>query len=241
MDCELVMFWKKQPAVPVPNEDSNLQVLAQRLGVERRRSARVLYPRDATSPLPAISVLAGSFQVHDISMGGCCLLDPAEILGNEIGQELDLQLSLGGSQVSVRCRLVGRVYDRRHIQFLNAPPDFLARMSAIMKSGIRGQSVRRTLAADGRGPSLAAKEIWNSLAGDALVLTDDIHLQAQVVIESESFEIYRDAWPMTTKNRPVTREELFTLLLFIANIPQPSPSVSKTLRSLEEIYEASHS
>lgn len=110
-------MWRKKRFV----ESSTVHMLARELGVERRRNARVNYPRRINGGLPQIAFDGYPMRAYDISAGGCALHDPGEVLGKDIGIEVALTIHFADRVEDVQCRLVGRVDHRRHIQFLNLP------------------------------------------------------------------------------------------------------------------------
>lgn len=235
MDRELVrMFWNKKPSPVEP--DSNLQTMAHKLGVERRRSPRVRYPQSVTAGLPGVYLDDQGLRVSDVSVGGCCVLDPREILGCSIGVEVTLELRWPDKRTSVRSRIVGRVDHRRHIQFLDLSAELQKKLSAGMSSGIRGTALRRGLKSEtGGGPTLQAREIWNSLNGDTLTLEEGMHRLAEAVIEGHRYVFFKDAWPVDSSQTPVPIERLNEIILFLTNIVLRGPAVEALLADLEKL------
>lgn len=217
------------------DENSNVRELARELGVERRRNVRVLYPKLTTGPLPAITLGAQALQAHDLSVGGCCIQDPHEHLGKDVGNTLVLTLHFPDSPVEVTSRLVGRVDHRRHIQFLDLPPARAAQLAHVITSGVGAAYLKCTTRSEGQGAVLAAREIWSSLASDSLTITDDLHKAAQAVIDGRSILIHKNAWPTSADGERISREDMLGLILFVANIPRPSPAVLGLLESLEQL------
>lgn len=226
---------KKKPLID--DFSSNLLRLATQLGVERRLNARVRYPRLPVCKLPEAAHRGMLLELHDISAGGCCLFDPEEVLGPQIGQEIELELRWTTGNEKVRARIVGRVNDRRHIQFLDLTPTRQSQLRRYMTAGVRGGAIRRHGNALGHDiPPLMAAEIWSSFHGDSLIVENDEHRLAQIQLFDESFLIFKDAWPARGPERtPCTKIELEQLVLFVVNIPQPSGGVSRLRETLEAL------
>lgn len=214
---------------------SSVQALARQLGVERRLNARVLYPKRTTGPLPAISFDGQAIKVYDISVGGCCLHDPSEILGKDVGGELRLTLFFRDEAIEVRCRLVGRVDHRRHIQYLNLPPSRSSYLKAVINGAVNGSSLKQTWPPEFDGPALDAREIWSSLAGDSVTLVDDVHRTGQMSIAGMTYTLHKNAWPTDANGDRVPHHRLLALILFLANIPQPTGSIQLLLAELEAL------
>lgn len=225
------MFAKKA-ATPQPD---TIQQLAQKLGVERRRHARVVYPLLTTGPLPAVEYFGRRVRVEDLSVGGCCINDPQERLGKDVGIELTLTLLFPDGAEDVRCRLVGRVDHRRHIQFLDLPPVRAGHIAQTVMPGVCGAGLSRTMKAQPEGPQLAAREVWMSLIGDGIVLEDDVHRLAQIMLAGQNYTVYHGAWPTGPDRERLSHAELLKLILFVANVRHPSPGISKLLSELETL------
>ncbi|CAM5999394.1 unnamed protein product [Sphagnum balticum] len=156
--------------------------LAEKLGVEQRASVRVRYPRvTEVCRLPQIAFLDYKFIVYNISTGGCALLDSDEVLGPQVGHEIQLTLTWPDGVERVNARIVSRVDHRRHIQFLNLAPARIKQLANSMSAGVRGLSMRRHALSSLQGPSMEANELWSSPAGDSLVLETSVHRLAQIV------------------------------------------------------------
>lgn len=225
------MLWKKKPQA----EEPFVQLLASQLGVERRQNVRVNYPERTTACLPAISVKDRRLRVHDISVGGCCLIDQDDCLGPNVGIELTLQMAFPNQIDEIRARLVGSVDKRRHIQFLNLAPARVDQLKAQMVFGIRALGVKAVFKSAEAGPALHAREIWNSMQGDALIIEDGVHLRAHAEIAGEIFYFLKGARPQDRHQAPVSDAKLLSLVLFLANIKQQSADIKQLLTDLEEI------
>lgn len=228
------MFWNKKDHPGLPKSPS-LQDLAGRLGVERRANARVCYPQRTTASMPAISFKGNAMRVHDLSVGGCCLVDTYETLGPNVGNELVLSIQFAGATEEVRSRLVGSINDRRHIQFLNLSPVRQEELKAQMAFGLRALGIKAGLKVVEQGPSLAARELWSSMNGDAVIVEDGDHRVAQAEINGELFYFYRNAWPVDRNLHVVVRPTLHNLILFLANIGYSSPALKSLQAQLEEL------
>jgi hypothetical protein len=228
------MFWNKKSAADSLQHPS-LQELASRLGVERRTNVRVFYPERTTATLPTISFAGNRMRVKDLSVGGCCLIDIHETLGSSVGNELLLSVKFPDGADEVRARIVGRIDDRRNVQFLDLKADRQKQIKDLMTYGIRGLGIKAGLKTVEKGPSLAASEIWNAPNGDALIVEDGVHRLAQAEINSELFYFYRSAWPVDRNLKAVPTQTLNQLILFIANIGYPSSAVASLLSQLEDL------
>lgn len=232
------MFWRKRKP-DIIDSPSDLLGLAERLGVERRLNVRVRYPRGARlCKLPGVRFQGSDLRVQDISVGGCCILDPYEILGSEIGQDIELEMRWMTGDEKVRARIVARVDHRRHIQFNELSAQRQNQLRKYMVSGVRGASLRKHLNPDPSGPGLAAAEIWSSLHGDTVTLENDLHRMAQVHLNAESFLFLKESWPIKESNSQMcSKIEFEQIILFLANIPYPSEKLSALMTSCEELLD----
>ena len=222
-------MWRKKRSV----ENSLVHRLARELGVERRRNARVNYPRRINAGLPQIAFDGYPMRAYDISAGGCALHDPGEVLGKDIGVEVSLTIHFADRIEEVQCRLVGRVDHRRHIQFLNLPA---ARAQVIAKQivpGVCGSVLKNSFKAEGAAPKLLAHEVWSSLAGDGLTLDVEGPRLAQAAFAGQMNTIHRTDWPTGADGRPLTQAQLNDLILFVANVRQPTAAVIALQDELE--------
>lgn len=231
------MFWGKRAKSELKGEPT-LQALATQLGVERRVQARVRYPlQSRVCRLPEIHYQGHQMTVQNISVGGCCLLDPNEYLGPAIGHEIELHLHWSTTVEAVQARIVSRVDHRRHIQFLSLSQNRQVQLVKSMTAGVRALSMTRAAAATEIGPSMHAAELWSSPLGDSLVLENDIHRIAQIHLLGEQFTLYREAWPSKSGAR-CTRAEFENIVLFVANIGNPSAQVRGLQKYLEDLIVA---
>ena len=226
------MFWRKKTAV---GEDSGLQDLATQLGVEKRFSPRVAYPPKTTAGLPTIGFEGHLLRVHDLSVGGCSLIDPTEIFGPNIGQEIELRLTWANSEDLVKARLVGRVDHRRNFQFVDLNPTSAERIRNLIGPGVRGADLRASVTASRGGPNLEAIEVWSSLAGDSVTIESHLQRVASVYIQGKTISVLRDHWPLDERSQPISRADFDALTLFLANIPNRSRALGEILFLLEEL------
>lgn len=226
------MFWRKKSDVP---EDLGLQALATQLGLEKRFSPRVSYPPKTNAGLPSISFNGRPLRVHDLSVGGCSLIDPTEVFGPDVGQEVELRLTWTTGEDVVRARLVGRVDHRRNFQFLDLAPARAERIRGLIGPGVRGLDLRGSVAASRGGPNLEAIEFWTSLAGDSVTIESHLQRIASVYIQGKTISVLRDSWPLDERSQPISRTDFDALTLFLANIPQRSRALGEILFLLEEL------
>lgn len=226
------MFWRRKSEVP-KNSVFTVNEHAAKLGIERRLHVRVRYPLRALTTLPQASYQGRTLFVFDISAGGLCLLDPEDHLGPDAGQKVELTLRWPKIERRVSCRLVSRVHDRRHIQFLDLESERAESIKRAIDDGVRGLAMKPVIVPVAtRTPALAARELWNSVHGDSLSFFDDIHLLADATVNGKSFRIHKESWPAGAEGKAATVEDVEGLLLFLANLPNPSPAVKNLLSQL---------
>jgi len=234
------MFWRKKKTMLL-DPPSDLFELATKLGVERRLNSRVRYvPSPLQShlkfplcKLPSVSLGDKFLSVHDISTGGCCLIDSDNLLGSKIGQEVELNLHWTTGREQVRCKIVAGVNERRHVQFVNLSETRQALLKKFMYPGIRGLAIWRHGTGGGEnGPVLVADELWSSLHGDSVTVERDVHLVATLFFMGEHYQIFREAWPRKGQGRSCSKPELEQLILFLTNIPSPSPMLEQIREDL---------
>lgn len=214
---------------------SKVAHLAGKLGVERRYAVRIRCPQTDCTILPSIFFENQPIRMHDISTGGCCLIDPNEILGPSVGQDVHFILKFADGLVSVHGRIVSRVDHKRHIQFLNLPQARAAELKTAIETGARAQSVKSSLESVDQGPALVAREIWTSVHGDSLIIEDHVHRLSQITIAGKLHILYKHAWPVKDVSTPLTAEELGQLTVFLCNIPQPTELLSALIAHVENM------
>lgn len=227
------MIWRRTKGLANENV-SPVHTLASRLGVERRYSPRAKFPDQAAFvTLPTILFSGQIIRMRDLSVGGCCLWDSKELLGPQIGQDVLLTMRWKDADEPVRARIVSRVDHRRHVQFLNLQSSRQDQIKSLIAPGIAGLDMRpSSLSVGSPGPILDAKEIWTSLKGDSLTIEEDVHRLAAAHINGLDLIILREAWPTTKEKSPASPREFEALLLFLANIPNPSQNVKALLEKL---------
>lgn len=227
------MFWRKRKTDTL-KEGPSLLALATKLGVERRFAVRVRYPQSArVCRLPEIYFADKILQVHDISTGGCCLLDPQQHLGPSIGTDIELNIHWLTGVDKIRARIISRVDHRRHIQFLNLSTNRQNQLTRSMNAGVFGLSMSRHASSVELGPTIQASELWSSAYSDSVVLENDVHRLAQIYLQGEQFVIFREAWPNKVPGGKCSRTDFEKLVLFLANIPSPTQGLKDLLTNLE--------
>jgi hypothetical protein len=227
------MFWRKRKPQIDAQIPAPVNHLAGQLGVERRYAVRILYPQNYCTLLPTVYFNGSSLKVHDISVGGCCLLDPGEVLGASVGNDVHLVLRWKDGGISVHGRIVSRVDHNRHIQFSNLPKARAEELKIAISFGTRAQTVRSSMETVEQGPALQAREIWSSVHGDSVIIEDHIHRLAQITISGALYTLYKHAWPVKAVSTPLTRDELAGLIVFLCNIPQPTELLSALVAHVE--------
>jgi hypothetical protein len=213
---------------------SNLFDLVGRLGVERRHAPRIRFPDYECHIHPIIEAGGTKLRIHDISVGGCCLIDPHEILGLEIGNEINLTLHWHDGSETIRARIVARVDDKRHIQFLNLRQERVELLKFLIEPATRGALVHRHAALKS-GPALQAREIWSSFQGDSVTVEDHVHRLAQICLFGVEYTLFKSAWPVKEDRIPLTRQEVVSLILFLANVNHPSPLLNELSAHLQNL------
>ena len=234
-----MMFWRKRKIKLDTDRPAPVNDLAGRLGVERRYASRIRYPQVLSSVLLPSAFFQGlPLKIHDISIGGCCLLDPSEVLGPSVGNDVHLILRFPDGGVSVHGRIVSRVDDKRHVQFLNLPKARAEELSVAINLGTKAQSLRSAIETVDQGPSLQAREIWSSVHGDSVTIEDHVHRLAQISINGVHHTFYKHAWPVTATGAPLTPKELAGLIIFLCNIPQPTELLQALIAHVENMSSA---
>lgn len=229
------MFWNRRAKNEL-NVAPTLQALATQLGVERRFNVRVRYPCSTqVCKLPEIYFQDQIIRVKDISVGGCCLLDPSQHLGPTIGNDIELNLHWSTAIETIRARIVASVDHNRHVQFLDLSKKRQTQLTKSMVHGVRGLSMTRHAASSELGPSMQAAELWSSPLLDSVVLEDGVHRIAQIHLLGEQFAIFREAWPNKMPGGRCTKAELEQMILFLTNIPLPSPQLNSLVKFLESL------
>ncbi len=230
------MFWRKKRAEKYAyRTTSELFELARILGVERRQNVRIRFPSGKLESLPKVIAGGSTLFVQDISLGGCCLHDPLELLGPHVGQVAELVMAWPDQTYRVQSKIVARIDHRRHIQFLDFPTDRIEILKKGMEPGVRAQLMRITSRTT-LGPKIKAKELWTSIAGDSLQVFDEIHMQAIVTAHLLECNIMRQAWPVRADKSAISKEEFESLLIFLRNISSPTPALTELLTQLEMIF-----
>lgn len=204
--------------------------MAAQLGIERRQNFRINYPEGgAIGDLPSVTFMGNNFVIGNISVGGCALHDPNEILGPAVGQEVTLSLHWDKDSQDVKSRVVSRVHKSRHIQFMNLSEKNQLRIKKHIEPGFRGSSLRRVDSSSSPHLKMEACEIWISVMEDGVTLFDHPHLIASVLYRGIDYFCYRGAFPVYGSDRkrlvpPLIYENLVVML---ANVPNPSPALKK--------------
>lgn len=215
------MFWRKTKS-SIGEDDSSIQQLAGKLGIERRRAVRVRYPQVTPARLPRAFFNGAEIVLLDISVGGCCAHDAAETLGTRVGIKTEMSLVWNdGKTDTIRVRLVTKVDRRMHIQFLDLPPAREELIRNLIVPGARGHWVKHNVA-EAQNVKLVAKEMWSSSYGDSVIIEEDVHRLAQISLSGINYRLFREAWPVKGAATPLSPSEVDDLALFLCNIPLPS-------------------
>lgn len=231
------MFKRKKSQSIAENQAISLvQSYAAQLGIERRQSVRVRYPTQYLTSLPSVFFDGHAIRVHDMSVGGTCLIDEDDFLGPNAGIELDLRMIWPDGERTVRARIVSRVHNRRHIQFVNLPQDLIATIKAAIAPGVLGITMKPLVDLGETHLSIHAHEVWTSLNGECLTFLDDVHVAAELYLDGKNFKFLRDAWPVDKENLPASPKEVEHILVFLENIPQPTKALTDLKAQLQTLY-----
>jgi hypothetical protein len=225
------MFWPKRKNLL--ESDSDLHKLAGRLGIERRQNIRIRVPTVQLRKLPKIEINNYDFKMADLSVGGCCLLDPAEVLGSRAGNVVTFDFKWNGESTRLKARIVAQVFRRIHVQFMDLSERLAEEIKMHTASGARGLWLNSHSRSVDKGPSLMASEMWSSPYGDSVVIFEDKHRIAEVFLYGITYTLFRQTWPMKSPDIALSRLEVADLLLFLCNIPNPSDWICALVTSLE--------
>ena len=160
-------------------------------------------------------------------------MDPIQVLGTKIGQEMHLAFKWPDETVQVHCRIVARMNHKQHLKFLNLPKIRTEELRHVLAVGASGLDVRAVMKSVEHGPSMDAREMWSSLQGNNVIIEDHAHRLAQITLNGISFILYKNTWPVKDAATPLNRDELAKLILFLHNIPQPSEALGALIANLE--------
>ncbi len=229
------MFKRKKPT-PEDQAISLVQSYATKLGIERRQSARVRFPSQYLTSLPCIFFGERAIRVHDMSVGGTCLIDQEDHLGPSAGIEVDLRLIWPDGERPVRARIVSAVHNRRHIQFIDLPADLVTIIKSAIAPGVLALTMKPLMDLAETHLSIHAQEVWTSLNGECLTFLDDVHVGAELYLDGKNFKFLRDSWPVNKENLPATPREVEHILVFLENVPQPSKALTDLKAQLQTLY-----
>lgn len=229
------MFWWRQKKTEIA-EVSPVHTLAARLGIERRKNPRVLFPQNAAfATIPTVFFNGSVIAMRDLSVGGCCLWDPNEKLGSQIGQEIELTLRWNLGEEIIKARLISRVDHRRHIQFLNLSAELEGELKKLIAPGVSAHDLKPVELKHEHQQQLLAKEIWTSIHGDSAIIDHDVQLLASLHIMGKGYRLLKESWPQRGDGSAVSPREFELILLFLANIPSPSVDLKKLLERLVKL------
>lgn len=228
------MFWRRKKN-NLALTDMRVQAYAAQLGIERRRNGRILCPGPHLNSLPSVFFGTRSLRVQDISIGGACLIDKEEHMGPDAGIEVELRLIWPECERIVRSRLISRVDVRRHIQFLDMQGDRIEAIRAAIHPGVAGQSMRNVQALS-RDVKLDAMELWTSPSGDSITISQDDDTLAEIHLQNQTLRLPKEVWPVNANGRAIEPRELERLLIFVFNIPRPTPALLALRLHLQTLY-----
>jgi hypothetical protein len=208
--------------------------IVKTLGLERRNNFRIGYPeRGAIGDLPTMTYAGNVLHIKNVSIGGCCILDPDEVLGTAVGNEISVKVDWANESHHVRSRIVSRVENQRHLQFLDMSEKNQKRIGNYIEPAFRGGALRRVESGSG-SLKVEACEIWVSALEDSITIFDHPQLLGSCLLNKQEFLCYRHTMPVYGNNRdnPVPPEVYEYLVLYVTNVAKPSPAMQKFSQEL---------
>lgn len=227
---------------------NDMQKMAIRGGIDRRRNARICYPAlGPVGKLPYAFVGADYTPVIDISVGGICLIDQGKHSRALIGTEQKLQLKWRDGYVAeVEARIAGASFRKRHIQFTHLPEEAFLRINVDLHVGHLGRRLRQRASHLSESQiNLDAQEIWSGVTGELLTIYPGPGLRAElklfnhdILLKEGQLPTYCKSDQQVTKGQRVSQEMLGDIILFLANVERPSTLVNDLIRDLHLTYQA---
>lgn len=222
--------------------------LATENAMDRRRTARVLYPEiGQIGELPAIFFEGKALKIQDLSLAGTCLVDPFDYLQSTAGNVVNLDLKWSDSLVTHQPSLiVAAGNDKRHIRFIDLDVKSFVRLNLLLRPGFLGLKMRKIMDKGSPHIHLGAHEVWVGMTGEALTLfpiIGDHTPLAEITIDGQVILLYQTGAPVyrnkTDQGLPGQRikESLLNqLVLFVTNIKSNSHHINILRTALDQAY-----
>lgn len=227
--------------------ESSLQRLALNNAINRRRNTRILYPHiGAVGGLPRVVIQHRDVRTADISLGGLCLIDDTNEIGETVGQEIPIRLIWDDLEILQTGVVVGVNLDRRHIQFQKPHPEIFVRLNVLLKPGFIGSRMRKVPLASSI-IQFEATELWLSATGESVLFHDeniDKNAPVDITLLESSTRVHRDTIPVYLDRgaqhlpgQRVTQRFLSDLIMMLANIKNPSHRILNLIETLPQYLE----
>ena len=228
--------------------ESSLQRLALNNAINRRRNTRILYPHiGAVGGLPRVIIQGREVRTADISLGGICLIDDTNEIGETVGQEIPVRLAWEDTEIVQYGVVVGVNLDRRHVQFQTPHPEIFVRLNVLLKPGFIGSRMRKVPLTNTL-VEFEATELWLSATGESILFHDenvDKNAPVDIKLLESSTRIHRDSAPVYLDRNQghlpgqrVTQRFLSDLIMMLANIKNPSHRILDLIENLPQYLES---
>lgn len=221
-----------------------IQRLAITNAINRRKNTRVKYPHiGPVGRLPTIFFEEKALKIHDVSVGGVCVLDPLEELDLEAGQEFQLTFSWEDCSYDVVATMVRVNLDKKHVKLLNPNPDITVRLQLLLKPGYIGTKFHKVPQIPGSPVQLQALELWVGPTGESLsfihdpdnpeVLGEMRLFKTDIEFREDSPPVYRSKGRRHEVGQRLDRELIKDIIICLANIKNPSQRVIDLIERIE--------
>lgn len=215
------------------------RVLAKENGIERRRYARIIVPILPYYKAMQFSRFEQNLSTVNLSVGGVCLRDRHNLLGQDIGSICALQHTCGPSRDLIEVKLVGVSRDiNKHLEFKKVPERSLKAIAHLVHMGSQGQQFYLVTEPTSEEISLEAEEFWLGETRDNLVVHLDQDFIADLYLDGHKYEFKAQHPVQVTTTSGVSRvilpAEAFALLVFFENFRESSKTIEKLKDLLKE-------
>jgi hypothetical protein len=233
------------------NNDLQPGLTTQRLavdnGIDRRKAARIHYPEQgALGDLPEIHYLGHPMRIHDISLGGTCLIDDLDFLQGNAGNNITLDLVWRDLSVPQACLIVAVGFNKRHIRFLDLDTQSYVRLTLLLKPGYLGMRMRRLNLDGAHHIQVGAEEMWVGTSGEAITAFPRIDANfplGEITLYGRTVLIYEKAPPLYKQQysdglpgQRIREALLHDLLIFAVNVRNPTETLKELINCLTDAY-----
>lgn len=245
-----IISWLHNLKSSHPTRSEGMHELAFRYGMDRRRHPRVSFPQSTSPELPRFIYQGKVFQIHDLSRGGVCLLDPDDEFRLEVGFEDESFWVEGDFREKLSLQLVGVSYQKKHLEFTRISPGLVDRIEAFIEPGIWGQKMHRSVLSPSAHLETSAVELWLGVNGSNLVFHSDPHFVASLLSPKASLNknskqlsvdfyrgslpVYGASAPKQLKGKVLTPEDRLKALFFLLNFPVLSHRILNLIQEWQE-------